>query len=174
MCEWFVSDTLVNNQLGDTEIDNFFEYNGKDLIWSVTKSNIVKGSVAGSPNYKGHLCVQVNNKIYRVHNIIWAMHHGRIPDGYLVDHIDGNPSNNSIANLRLATLSQNNNNSKKRENTSSKYKGVHWNKQSNSWRASIRADGRVLYIGNFKTEEEAHKAWCAVAKDLHGEFFRAA
>lgn len=169
-----MSGALIKNTLSKDRINSLFKYSEGVLYWKEGVSNITSGTAAGSPNGKGHLAVQVSGKLYRVHNLIWIMHNDEIPEGCVIDHIDNNCKNNRIENLRVATLSQNNFNSNKRRASTSKYKGVHWNKQSNSWRASIRANGKALYIGNFKTEEEAHEAWCAVAKNLHGEFFRAA
>jgi len=168
-----VSSSLITNVISQKEICELFEYNDGQLIWKIARSNVLEGDIAGSPNgKKGYLAVQIEGLLYRVHNLIWIMHFGDIPDGFLVDHKDNNCVNNRIGNLRLATLQQNNFNSAKRQGTSSLYKGVHWNKQSNSWRASIRIDGKAKYIGNFKDEYEAHLAWCKAAKEQHGEFFR--
>jgi hypothetical protein len=164
----------IINLLNKDEIDSLFVYSEVTggLLWKNTVSNRIAGTLAGSPNKKGHWVVQINEKLYRIHNLVWILFGNNIPENFIVDHIDNDPLNNRISNLRLATHSQNLLNSSKRENKSSIYKGVHWNKQSNSWRASIRINERVKYIGNFKDEYSAHLAWCDVAKEIHGEFFR--
>lgn len=163
------------NTLPQDVICSLFNYSNGNLYWRATRTNVVAGSLAGSPNgEKGHFSVQIENSLYRLHNLIWIYFNGDIPPDYIIDHKDNNGGNNVIENLRLATNSQNSFNSKKRVGSSSKYKGVHWNKQSNSWRASIRVDGKVKCIGNYAAEYDAHLAWCEVAKELHGEFFRAA
>lgn len=168
-----MSSPLITNVISQAEILNLFDYSEGQLLWKVARSNVLEGDIVGSPNgKKGYLSVQIEGLLYRVHNLIWIMYNGDIPDGFIVDHKDNNCIHNRIENLRLATLQQNNFNSTKRQGTSSNYKGVHWNKQSNSWRASIRIDGKAKYIGNFKDEYEAHLAWCEVAKKHHGEFFR--
>lgn len=171
MRRWPMSDTITN-VLKQEVVKQLFYYDDGILRWRENPSNVSVGDPAGSPNGKnGHLSVQYENSLYRVHNLIWILFNGDIPDGVVVDHKNNISIDNRIENLRLATLQENQFNSKKRIGTSSKYKGVHWNKQSSSWRASIRVDGRVLYIGNFKTELEAHEAWCVVAKKIHGDFF---
>ena len=142
------------------------------MLWREGRTNVLAGAIAGSPN-DGYLCVQIDSKLYKVHNIVWVYFNGPIPDGMIVDHANGDSFHNDIDNLRIATDAQNNHNAKKRSGTSSKYKGVHFNKQSGTWRASIRINGKVKYIGNFADEYAAHLAWCAVAKEAHGDFFRA-
>lgn len=91
---------------------------------------------------------------------------------YHVDHIDGNKKNNHLTNLRLATRSQNSQNSKAHSDSQSGLKGV--SRKRKRWRARIVVDGKEKSLGVFGTKEEAHAAWVAVAKELHGEFFRVA
>jgi hypothetical protein len=63
--------------------------------------NIFEGSYAGGKSGDGYYRVRVNNTLYYTHRIIYEIFHGRIPEGCEVDHIDGDPSNNRIQNLRL-------------------------------------------------------------------------
>lgn len=90
----------------------------------------------------------------------------------LVDHRDGNGLNNQKANLRIATKAQNNQNSKVRARNRQKLKGVNFHKQHKRFQSQIQVDKRKIHIGYFKTAEEAHAAYCAAAKKLHGEFAR--
>lgn len=90
-----------------------------------------------------------------------------------VDHVDLNPLNNRVSNLRLATPSQNCVNKKKRSDSTSPYKGVTYQKDSKNWRAYIFENGHIRTLGCFKTPELAHAAYCERAKELHGEFFNA-
>jgi hypothetical protein len=78
------------------------------------------GRYAGQPcGYRagqgqGHLRVKVGQTHYRVHRIIWVLYHGTdIPGGYVIDHIDRDPSNNRISNLRIASVAFNNKNSER-------------------------------------------------------------
>lgn len=110
----------------------------------------------------------------KCHRIAWFLYYGRWPNAQ-VDHIDLDPSNNRITNLREAGQSQNSANTKKRthyqgRHPTSKYKGVY--RCRTRWQAKIKHSGRDLYLGSFTSEEEAHAAYVKAAKELHKEFFR--
>ncbi len=94
------------------------------------------------------------------------------PAGIHVDHISGNGLDNRRGNLRLATNAQNVRNSALSKSNTSGYKGVHWHRGGRRWLAQITADGRNKYLGLFDSPVEAHAAYCAAAKELHGEFAR--
>ena len=86
------------------------------------------------------------------------------------DHIDGDGLNNRLANLRACTRAQNMRNTGAYSNNKSGFKGVHWNKQRGKWTAQIKCIGKIKHLGLFATPEEAYSAYCAAAKELHGEF----
>lgn len=94
------------------------------------------------------------------------------PQGMQVDHIDGNGLNNTRANLRNATQSQNNANSRKPKSNKSGFKGVHLHTQRKRWVAMIKINKKARYLGIFDTPELAHQAYCLAAKDLFGDFAR--
>lgn len=107
-----------------------------------------------------------------MHRVILARMLGReLVKGEWVDHINGNGLDNRRENLRLSTIAQNAFNKGKHSNNTSGYKGVSWNKFAGRWVAQITIDGKNKYLGYFDTPEEAHAAYCAKAKELHGEFF---
>lgn len=88
----------------------------------------------------------------------------------MFDHIDRNPFNNCKNNLREATKQQNCFNTSKRQNTSSKYKGVSLNKRLNKWHSYISRNYNRINIGWFETEEAAARAYDVKARELFGEF----
>ena len=90
--------------------------------------------------------------------------------GLVIDHIDRNGLDNSRANLRPATRSQNCCNRKKKPGCASKYKGVHINKKLGKWRAAIMFEGNRIFLGDFNTEIDAAQAYDAAAKLYHKEF----
>lgn len=94
------------------------------------------------------------------------------PSGVGVDHINCNGLDNRRSNLRLATSAQNAKNRGMHPGNTSGYKGVCWHPSANRWQAQIKVDGRNKYLGLFPTPVEAHAAYCAAAKELHGEFAR--
>ncbi len=88
----------------------------------------------------------------------------------MVDHIDHNGLNNSRANLRLATRSQNLCNRRSKEGSASRYLGVGRNRDK--WVARIRKGGKQRTLGYFSDEADAARAYDTAARELHGEFAR--
>src|SRR5713101_347331 len=110
----------------------------------------------------------------RAHRVAWYITYHVWPDK-LIDHIDGDPTNNRLDNLRLATHLENDRNRRKvvKRNTTSKYKGVIASKNGKVWRALIKpARNEALAIGNYATEEDAALAYDLAAIELFGEFAR--
>jgi hypothetical protein len=89
-----------------------------------------------------------------------------------VDHIDGDGLNNQRRNLRLATHSQNQHNSRVRSDNKSGFKGVHWSKHARKWHVQIMVDGRTKFLGLFENKKEAGVAYDAAARELFGAFAR--
>lgn len=109
----------------------------------------------------------------RLHRVITARVVDRMLSSHeIVDHIDGNSLNNTRSNLRICTRAQNCLNSKRPKHNTSGYKGVAWSKKNNKWQATIKFNGKLHWLGLFDTPEEAHKAYCKAATELHGEFAR--
>ena len=92
------------------------------------------------------------------------------PAGLMVDHINHNGLDNRRSNLRLCTRAQNAQNSRSRQGSSSKYKGVFLEKTSNRYLAHIRHNGKRTKIGRFKNEVDAAKAYDKKAREFFGEF----
>lgn len=113
-----------------------------------------------------------NRKTFQMHRVILSrMLNRELSPNEHCDHIDGNGLNNTRANLRLSVKHGNHKNaSKKDKTTSSLYKGVHWYKAMNIWRAKIQCDNTSHHLGNFENEVDAAKAYDEAAKQLHGKF----
>ncbi len=86
------------------------------------------------------------------------------------DHRDHNGLNNQRKNLRSATHSQNIKNTCSRKNSTSKFLGVHWEKERNKWKAEITSNRKTKRIGRFDREIDAAVAYNKAAIEIHGEF----
>ena len=127
--------------------------------------------------FKNYVCrSDSKHKIVKLHKIVWQYYHGKIPEGYEVDHKDRNTLNNQIKNLRLATKKQNVQNRGKQKNNTSGYIGVGKCQMSGViyWRARIVDNNgkRKSRCFPFTVEglEEAAKWYDKKALELRGEF----
>lgn len=95
------------------------------------------------------------------------------PDDLEVDHESGIALDNRRINLRVCVHQQNACNQRKQaRKTSSRFKGVYWNKQAARWQARVGKNGKTYTIGLFFSEEEAALAYNKAAIQFHGEFAR--
>lgn len=134
-------------------------------------NKINKPIYAGRKHYSGYIIITLMNKPYMAHRLIWAVYNNEWPHGCL-DHIDGNKSNNSINNLRMATRNQNAYNSKVKSSSSSGYKNVQWDSETQKWRVRVRVDGKRYHIGRFQDVNEARLAANDFMIKNHKEFAR--
>ncbi len=105
----------------------------------------------------------------RLHRLIYEYNIGEIPTRYCIDHIDGNRQNNHIDNLRLATISQNTCNQKKRKDNNTGFKNIKLRK-NNTYQVRIQKNKKYVYNKTFKTLEEAIENRDIQLVLIHGEF----
>lgn len=130
--------------------------------------NRATGDVAGRKQVFGYLTITTCGDLYMAHRIAWALHYGACMSCFEIDHINGTRDDNRIANLRLATSSQNRCNSRKLR--IGLPKGVR--RQGQKFSAAICLKYKVRWLGTFPTIEAAKAAYDAAAKRLHGAFAR--
>jgi len=88
------------------------------------------------------------------HQIAWLLTYEEMPKNH-IDHIDGNPENNVINNLRDVSNKINQRNRKMNKNNTSGFNGVHWNNKCKKWVAHIVIDNRMRHLGVFTSAREA-------------------
>jgi len=126
------------------------------------------GNIAGTISKSGYGTVSVDGKRIGTHRVIYAMHYGYFPE--TIDHIDGNPLNNNIYNLRAATKSQNGMNQKLSAKNISGYKGI--SKHGNNWRVCVYVEGKKINIGTYKDKQIANLMAVAARNQYHKDFAR--
>ena len=139
---------------GNLERINYNYTNGK---WTVVNNK--------KNHTEGYCYVGFNGTKVLYHVIIWILSTGKdIPQGMEIDHINGNKIDNRIENLRLVTNRQNQQNRKKHR--AGKLFGCYFNKSVGKYHAQIRIGDKVIYLGLYKTEQEAHKAYTIACKHI--------
>lgn len=144
-----------------------FHYDEDTGLFTRTRGGIMGHSSdapVGWTERTGYKRMVINGKRYYQHHLAWLYVYGVKPD--LIDHIDGNPSNNAINNLRPASHAENMQNIS-RVNKASPLRGATFDKRRGVWRAQIGINGRNVFIGDFKTATEAHLAYKEAKSKLH-------
>lgn len=168
-----IQDMKNRQELTQDVLKAIFDYREDGVfIWKVKlslKTNV--GTVAGykNPSNGNRRYLQVNKKLFLFNRLVFFYHHGWWPEN--VDHIDRNPENDRIENLRAATYSQNSKNTSSKKGSTSRYLGVYYSKDRNKkWVARITINKKCIHIGSFNSENEAAMAWNEAAIINYGEF----
>lgn len=139
------------------------------LYWTVNKRGPVRaGDEVGVTNH-GYRQTKLDQTVLMVHRIIWALHFGYWPTGD-IDHIDGDPSNNKIENLRDVTRAVNmQNRHAPKRNSVSGFLGVHRCAKDlkKPWVAKIVVDGVGKHLGYHESPELAYAAYLSAKRQCH-------
>ncbi|QIG75061.1 HNH endonuclease protein [Rhizobium phage RHph_I3_18] len=163
----------AENCLNAEQVRHLFNYDPQTGIFTWRnhpKAPSWVGKRAGSRRPDGYRQILILGRLYLEHRIAWLFVTGEFPPQE-IDHIDQNPSNNALSNLRPASRELNEVNKGLQKNNTSGYRGVSWSNQYQKWRASLWHHGKNKYLGAYDDKEEAYAAYCAAAKQLSGEFF---
>ena len=146
----------------------YFDYADGRLIWIKSSGTRgLKGHFAGKLRKDGYYDVGLKGKYYLVHRVIYALHNNELPD--VVDHINRQPFDNRIENLRAADFIKNAHNSKRNVKNSLGVKGVRKTK-NNKYEARIATNGVTIQVGTFDTLKGAAEALKKVRQKEHEEF----
>lgn len=103
---------------------------------------------------RGYRIGSIHYQMFKAHRVVWAMHHGDWPE--VIDHINGDPGDNRIENLRSGTQADNLRNVGAKSNSRTGKFGVH--RMGAKWSAEIKVSGKKIWLGSFDTFEEATAA----------------
>jgi hypothetical protein len=127
-----------------------------ELHWKKDRNtNKVKDKRAGWTR-NGYIVFSYGKSTYYVHRVAYALYYGeQLSPDVVIDHKDGDKSNNRVNNLRKVTYSANNHNRKLDKKSTSGHRGVTYSKTANKWQARLTIDGRQLNLGYFDCKEDA-------------------
>ena len=114
----------------------------------------------------GYIRIIIDRRGYMAHRLAWLMAHGNEPLDQ-IDHINGNKSDNRIANLREATGSENQQNRCVSKNNRSGSMGVSFNRRKSMWKAQIKVKGKIHHLGWHDAIASASDAYLSAKAALH-------
>ena len=137
------------------------------LCWTKPTSRRVKvGDTAGCKSGAGYLTVDFKGHKFLVHRLVLALVNREWPKDH-VDHINHNPLDNRLCNLRVVGVHGNMHNLSSHKDSHSPFKGASWHKKAKKWTANITRYGKTTYLGLFNNEEDAHKAYKNFEESYH-------
>lgn len=131
------------------------------------------GNTCGSLKSNGYVYVSWDKRTVQAHRFIWFWMTGEWPKS-CIDHVNCVKTDNRWSNLREATYTQNHYNRPVRRDSRTGAKGIGFIAHANMYRAKLKANGRIVQLGYFKTLDEAKQAYAEAVAIHHGEFARAA
>lgn len=161
---------MTIESISQNELLELFEYCDGVLYWKINKphSRYKIGDVVGRTIIGGYRQTCVNSMRIFNHQVVFKMFHGYAPK--VIDHIDGNPANNCIENLRPATPTQNQYNTKLNARNKSGVKNVCWHKSYKKWHVQVSVKGKQTNFGLYDDLELAELVAQKARTKYHGSF----
>ena len=157
--------------LSQEQLKEWFNYHSDGyLVWAVSRGKAKVGKKAGMIHKNGYLRTGINGKVYSNHRLIYIWHYGKTSK--FIDHIDGNPLNNKIDNLREANAIENQQNAKLSVKNTSGYKNVTLCPQTKKWAVKLRVDGKIKTVGRYNDIELANLVAIEARDKYHGKYAR--
>ena len=150
-------------------LHELFEYRNGMLFWKISPSYRIKaGDQVGCLNALGYWQTKIKGKKYFIHRLIFLMHHKVLPK--FIDHINRNPADNRIENLRESTKSQNAMNTNLSRKNTTGFKNIYWVKARSQWEVALTINKKRIRIGFFDDFELSKIAAQEARNKYYGEF----
>lgn len=149
------------------QVRELLDYNPETgrFTWRIAPRGHKAGSQAGCIDSYGYVVIRIAGAGHKAHRLAWLIAYGEWPDDQ-VDHINGDRSDNRIANLRdVSRLTNRQNMRRAQADNRSGLLGV--SLTNNRCKASIRSGGKNHHLGYFASPEAAHAAYVAAKRQTH-------
>ena len=143
--------------LTQERLKQLLSYDQKTGLFKRFKRLGPKTEISGHIDTNGYRQIMLDKKLYMAHRLAWLYVYGYFPSDQ-IDHINRQSDDNRIENLRKATPSQNQQNTKMRSDNKSGFKGISFIEKENKWRARITKQGKTICLGRYKNIFLALKA----------------
>lgn len=115
-------------------------------------------------------------RVYNISQLVAVCFLNHIPNGHslVIDHRDGNRSNNNVENLQIVTHRENTSTCYRanEDSFSSEFIGITYHKQTDRWLAQIRLNSKLIYLGLFNNEIDAAKAYQKALGEIENGTFK--
>jgi hypothetical protein len=148
-----------------------YKVSSKGRVYSAKSKKFLKPWMHKQGYHFVGLCKDNKKKNHLIHGLVASTFYFiEDYDGYEIDHIDRDKTNNNLLNLRFCSRSENNLNKSLSTRNNSGLKGVSYFKRDNKWTAHININQKQKNLGLFDTKEEAYEAYKEASKKYHGEY----
>lgn len=150
------SNKIKNEYIVGSDYATLVISNGKEFKIDLDDIELLSNHTWGS-NKRGYAQSKVQkNSIEQLHRFIMSCSK---KDGKVIDHINGDISDNRKCNLRIVTIQENMFNKKPRKDSKSGFRGIYFREdKSSKWYADIKVNYKSIHLGTFNTLEEAKQA----------------
>ena len=129
------------------------------FTWKEKRRGLKIGDKAGSITDQGYTVIRIDSQIYRAHRLVWLWVYDEFPK--IIDHIDGDRSNNALCNLRNVDRKDNQKNMGNNSKNTSGEMNIMWYAPLNKWHVQIQSSGKRIHIGYYHNMADA-----ILARDL--------
>lgn len=160
---------IVKEELTSERLRELIDYNPETgvFVWRVSCRGTKAGDVAGASGTEGRRHITIGYARYKAHRLAWLYVCGCFPTK-LIDHINGDPTDNRINNLRESTASENQTNQREAHSRNKTgLLGAQWNKGKQKFKSRITIGGKEIFLGYYATAELAHAAYMAKKREVH-------